>query len=318
MLHQNNFNYAHFPELVDLAVIGTGLGVIRANVALVNNKGSYWDTTHWLAMPKPFLGAQSLAYAMAIAAWCRDEQDPQWSNDLPAEIKGPMKKSLRHLHKTDDSFFQPKASADNSLSRTQDDWWKLASSKSSSTQIVALHQLQVEGQLAEPQQNLVVDRLRSNDRAILLHAIGAVEKMLDVNEPVVDELRLLAEHRDNEVRAKSMCALTRLAQLDEATTRLAANMLDSKTRFVTYAGIVALASKESIPDSVMPAIDRGFVRSLQNCDYEFAGLYAAAYQHWTEDPGVYFQTLLEHDSPEFLEMATEALQNAREQLVALE
>ena len=111
MLHQNNFSYAHFPELVDLAVIGTGLGTVRANVALVNNKGSYWDTTHWLAMPKPFLGAQSLAYAMAIVAWCRDEHDPQWSSNLPAEIKGPMKKSLKYLNKTNDSFFQPKASA---------------------------------------------------------------------------------------------------------------------------------------------------------------------------------------------------------------
>ena len=318
MLHQNNFSYAHFPELVDLAVIGTGLGLVRANVALVNNKGSYWDTTHWLAMPKPFLGAQSFAYAMAIAAWSRSEQDPQWSNDLPAEIKAPMKKSLKYLSKTDDSFFQPETAAKQTLSQSQDDWWKLAGSKSSSTQVIALHQLQIEGPLGGSQENLLVDQLRSNNRAILLHSIRAVEQMQDINEPIVDELRLLAEHRDNEVRAKAMCALTRLAQLDEATTRLAANMLDSKTRFVTYAGILALASKESVSSSTMPFIDRGFLQSLQNCDYEFMGLYAAAYQHWTDDPKAHFETLLANDSPEFLEMASEALDNVRAQLVALD
>ena len=261
MLHQNNFSYAHFPELVDLAVIGTGLGLVRANVALVNNKGSYWDTTHWLAMPKPFLGAQSFAYAMAIAAWSRGEQDPQWSNDLPAEIKAPMKKSLKYLNKTNDSFFQPETAADQTLSQSQDDWWKLARSKSSSTQVVALHQLQIEGPLDGSQQNLLVDQLRSNNRAILLHSIGAVEQMQEINEPIVDELRLLAEHRDNEVRAKAMCALTRLAQLDEATTRLAANMLDSKTRFVTYAGILA-SGIERIRFVLDHAVDRSWLPAI--------------------------------------------------------
>ena len=141
--------------------------------------------------------------------------------------------------------------------------------------------------------------------------------MKDVNQPVVDELRLLVEHRDNEVRAKAMCSLTKLAQLDEATMRLAANMLDSKVRFVTFAGILALASKESIPNTIMPAIDRGFVQSLQNCDYEFVGLYAA-YQRWTDDPKAHFEALLEHDSPEFLEMATDVLQSVQESLIALE
>lgn len=318
MLHQNSFNYAHFPELVDVAVIGTGLGMLRSNIPLVNNKGTYWDTTQWLAVPKPFLGAQALAYAAAITAWARDENDPQWSNELPAEVKGPMKKSLKYLSKTNDSFFQPKTVSTQVLSQTQDDWWKLADSKSSSTQVVALSQLQIEGSITAQHENLLVDQLRSSNRAILLHAIGAVEQMQDVNEPIVDELRLLAEHRDNEVRAKAMCSLTKLAQLDEPTTRLAANMLDSKTRFVTFAGIVALASKDSISNTIMPLIDRGFIQSLRSCDYEFAGLYAAAYQNWTDDPKAHFEALLQHDSPEFLEMALEALENVREQLIALE
>ena len=318
MLHQSDFNYAHLPELVDLAVIGTGLGMIRANVPLVNNKGTYWDTTQWLAVPKPFLDAQSFAYATAIAAWSRDDKDPAWANDLPAEVKGPMKKSLKYLNKTNDSFFQPKSATTEVLNQPEADWWKLAESKSLSTKVVAMNRLQLEGPVTQTQENLLLDQLRSNNRAVLLHTIGAVDQMKDVNHPVVDELRLLAEHRDNEVRAKAMCSLTKLAQLDEATMRLAANMLDSKVRFVNFAGISALASKESIPGTIMPAIDRGFVQSLQNCDYEFVGLYAAAYQRWTDDPKAHFEALLEHDSPEFLEMATDVLQSVQESLIALE
>ena len=318
MLHQNEFNYAHFPELVDLAVIGTGLGMLRANVPLVNNKGSYWDTTQWLAVPKPFLDAQAFAYAEAIAAWSRNEKDPVWSNDLPAEIKGPMKKSLKYLSKTNDGFFQPKQAATEVLNQPQDDWWTLVEGKSMSTKVVAMNRLQMEGSLTQQQENLLLDLLRSNNRALLLQTIGATERMTGVTEAIVDELRLLVEHQDNEVRAKAMFALTKLAKLDEGTMRLAAKMLDSKVRFVTFAGIVALASKESIPATIMPAIDRGFVQSLQNCDYEFMGLYAAAYQNWVDDPQAHFKALLEQDSPEFLEMAQEALQNAQEQLIALE
>ena len=318
MLHQNEFNYAHFPELVDLAVIGTGLGMLRANVPLVKNKGSYWDTTQWLAVPKPFLDAQAFAYAKAIASWSRKEKDPVWSNDLPAEIKGPMKKSLKFLNKTNDGFFQPKQAATEVLNQPQDDWWTLVEGKSMSTKVVAMNRLQMEGSLTQQQENLLLDLLRSNNRALLLQTIGATERMTGVTEAIVDELRLLVEHQDNEVRAKAMFALTKLAKLDEGTMRLAAKMLDSKVRFVTFAGIVALASKESIPATIMPAIDRGFVQSLQNCDYEFMGLYAAAYQNWVDDPQAHFTALLEHDSPEFLEMAQEALQNAQEKLIALE
>jgi len=318
MLHQRGFNYAHFPELVDLAVIGTGLGILRSNIPLVNNKGSYWDTTRWLDVPKPFLDSQAFAYATAIAAWARDENAPAWLDDLPAEVKAPMKKSLKYLHKTNDGFFQPKTADKQVLSQNSDAWWKLAESKSKSTRIVAMNQFQLDGALTDQQESLLIDQLRSDNRALLLHTIGAAEQLQDVGEPIVDELRLLAEHRDNEVRAKAMFALTKLAQLDDATTRLAANMLDSKVRFVTFAGIVALASKDSVSSTIMPAIDRGFVQSLQSCDYEFMGLYAAAYPNWVDDPKAHFEALLQQDSPEFLEMALEALQTAQEQLVALE
>ena len=40
MLYQSTFSQPHFPELVELAVIGTGLGVLRSNLMFVKKVAS--------------------------------------------------------------------------------------------------------------------------------------------------------------------------------------------------------------------------------------------------------------------------------------
>ena len=317
LLHQTKFNYAHFPELVDLAVIGTGLGALRSNLPLVNSEGSYWDTTQWEVTPRKFLGTSPLAYASAVAAWIRGDKDPLWANDLQAEIKAPMKKSLKYLHKTNDSFFQPAAATPPALSQSQEHWWQLAATGKPSSQVIALRQLELDGTSTEQQQTFLVDNLRTNDTTILLHTIDAMDRIKETSKPTVDELLLLVEHRDDVVRAKACWTLTKLDELDEPTLHLAAKMLDNKVRFIVFTGINALASLDTVPDQLMPAVDRGFLRALQNCDFEFVSLFVAAYQRWHDDPKAHFESMLADDSPEYLELALEALQNVREQLIAL-
>ena len=130
MLYQSTFNQPHFPELVELAVVGTGLGVLRSNLVLVKKVSGFWDSTHWHMAPPPFLNVQSLAYANALAAWSRDEAAPDWMNDLNSEVKRPMKRSLKYLFKTGDSFFNPQQ-GQHRLSSPDDQWWKLMQHSSS-------------------------------------------------------------------------------------------------------------------------------------------------------------------------------------------
>ena len=114
-----------------------------------------------------------------------------------------------------------------------------------------------------------------------------------------------------------MCALTYLKQLDEPTLKTAGEMLGSKMKHVIYAGLTALSSLGSVSDHLIPAINRSFIRSLQVCDYEFVNLFAAAFTKWLDNPKEHVENLLAEDSPEYMEIAMEAIDNVGEQLVGL-
>ena len=167
------------------------------------------------------------------------------------------------------------------------------------------------------QLSALLDKLRSDNPAVLLNAINTAGSMKKASVAVVDELNLLLENRNDQIRAKAMFALARLAAVDEGAIKFAIKMLESHAKFVIYAGLLGLSSISDVPSSVFPAANRAFIRSLQICDYEFIGLFVAAFQQWVDDPELYLKNLLQEDSPEYFEIAMEALASARERLVEL-
>lgn len=317
MLHQSQYSYAHFDEFVDLAVIVSGLGVLQSNIDFVTKQGTFWDPTQWRLIPRPFLDTQGVAWANALAAWLRQENDPQWGEDLEAEIRRPMTKSLKYLFKTDDSFLSAKQ-GQNLIGQSQSQWLKMAASKSVSTQIVAVRHLQKDDDAVSSElQKTLVEKLRSTHHGVMINAVSASEQIVDVGDTAIEELQFLTKHREHVVRAKAMCALTRLEQLDEATIETAGDMLGSKMKHEIFAGLMALSSLGSVSDHLVPAINRAFIRSLQVCDYEFVGLFAAAFTRWLDDPREHVEQLLATDSPEYMEIAIEALENVGDQLAGL-
>ena len=315
-LYQKDFAYAHFPEIVDLAAVMTGLGILHSQIPLVSKTPPFWDSTLWTTFPRSFLDAQGVAYAMANVAWCRNDSSPIWANQLPKEIRRPMLKSIKHLFKVGDTFFHPHAPV-SSLDHSQSEWLQQASDPAISRQIIALRHLQFHDHADSPQLQVIVDKLRSTERSVLLHAIAAAERIKTKNEDVVDELRMLLNHRDNEVRAKAICTLARFAALDETSIDVAARMLDDPQRFLAFSGLVALTSIDQLPDRVMPAVDRGLIRSLQTCDYDLVGMFSAGFHHWLDDPESHYRKLLQEENREYLDVALEVLESAQQELVSL-
>jgi len=305
LLFQKKFAYAHFPEIVDLAVIGTGLGTLQSCFSFVKQSSSFWDSTFWDAFPRPFLDTNALAYANSIAAWFRGDFDPDWANGLPAEIKRPMKKSLKYLFKTEDSFFHPATAASQLLGQPQAKWIELANQSSVSKQVIAVR-------------NLVSDdKLRSPERVVVLNSISAVTALKFNGPKVVDELKLLAENRDDVTRAKAIMALTHLDQLDEMIIGLAAKMVSDHTKFVSFAGVFAISSLETVHEPILRAAEGGMLRALQSCDYEFIGIYAGALTRWLKDPRSHVENLLQDDEPGYLKIMLDALDNVQEKAVPL-
>ncbi len=317
LLHQQKFGFAHSPEVVDLAVIITGLGTLNSSFSFVKQVGSFWDSTYWDASPRPFLDSRASAYANAIAAWIRDERDPVWARGLSTDLKRPMAKSLKYLFKTDDSFFRHPPTRQHLLQQPQRFWLEMASQSAASSQVIAIRQLRFDEPLREQQEKLLLEKLKAPARSPLLHAISAIESLQLDDESIIEELAALVDNRDNEISAKSMIAISKLGKLDEQLVNKAARMVDSQAKHVVFAGVFALCALESVPEHVLRAAERGFLRALQSCDYEFVGLFAAAFNRWLADPASHFVELMQDDDPEYLEIVLEALQNVREQSVAL-
>lgn len=317
LLHVHGYGYAHFPEFVDMATIAMGLGQLQSNMDFVKSTGTFWDSSQWRIIPRPFLDSQSVAYLNAVAAWSRSEKAPAWAEELNIEIRKPTTKSLKFLHQTGDCFFQPKAADQNLLQQSQADWIKTAGDASVSRQIIAVRQLHPDETMLAKQQHVLAEKLRSTNQAVLVNAISACEQIKDVGQTAIEELCFLTQHRDNEIRAKAMCALSRLGELNDATIATAGEMLGSKTKYVVYAGLTALSSLDSVSEQLIPPINRSFMRALQVCDYEFVGLFAAAYTKWLDDPKGYVENLLRDDGPEYMEIAMEAIDNVGQQLMDL-
>ncbi|MFK8112537.1 MAG: hypothetical protein AB8B91_10055 [Rubripirellula sp.] len=318
LLSNSGFQFFHYPELVDIAVVASGLGVLRSQLSFVQKGGSHWDPTQWEAAPRPFLNIQPLAYTNALTAWVRGDSNPIWAKELEGELRRPMLKSLKFLTKTNDSFFQRSTADERLLVQSQSSWWDLASSPLASQQVVALRHLNSAEDLTDDRLALLLKKLQVNDRAIVLHAIAAVERLSCTDDKIIAELRGLVNDHNEEVRSKSMCALALLERLDDISVDIAADMLDSSVKHNVFAGLYAFCSLDSVPEHALPAIDRGFQRALKACDYEFIGLYAAGYRRWLADPTAYVTEMLEQNSPEYLQVAREAITGAPQELVTLE
>jgi len=203
-------------------------------------------------------------------------------------------------------------------------WLQLASSKLESSQIVGLRHCVIDSDtdgaaaLQSQWSELLVDKFRSNSTDVVLHAIAAVERGRIDSQQIADELVVLAENRDDAIKAKAMLALRRMGKLDSTALELAARMLDSREKFVMFAGLYALSSSKEVSDQAMPLLDRAFARALANCDQEFVNLFATGYSSWLEDPAAHFHSLFAEHSPEYLEIALEALKGVGEQLVSLD
>jgi hypothetical protein len=92
--------------LTDLTVVFHGLGIFLANVP----RAWVSDFTHWpgTKVKKPeYMTYPMYGYALAHAAWFRNERKPHWMKHLRLNARSAFKQGLRYLWETRDSRFRP-------------------------------------------------------------------------------------------------------------------------------------------------------------------------------------------------------------------
>lgn len=92
--------------LTDLTVVFHGLGVFLANAP------SAWEShfTQWPgtdARRPEYMTQPMFGYALAHAAWFRNQRKPAWARHLRLDARASFKQGLRYLWETGDSLFKP-------------------------------------------------------------------------------------------------------------------------------------------------------------------------------------------------------------------
>ena len=287
-------------EFLDAAVVLCGIGGPRAEVELISDAGSYWDSTRWDASPANFLDHESLAYAHSLAIWCRGGD----ADLLPTSMR-TAKGSLKYLNKTNDSFFQKDLVVDDQLA--VDTFVKLAADGNESSRICAMKCFQSTEAPMEQQDAAILENLRHRSDDVIAHSVSAAQLTQTTSTNVIEELKFLTDNPDDRLRSKAVQAVTLLGQLDDYVADNAAKMLGSSTNYVTYSGLLALAKLDRVSDDVLKLADRGFERALHSCNYQFIELFAGAYNRWLDDPRTHLYKLWDERSPEYYQMAVEAL-----------
>jgi hypothetical protein len=108
LLGERRASYDEFDNelLTDLTVVFYGLGIFLANVPRA------WQSlfTAWpdADVRKPeYMTQPMFGYALAHAAWFRNEQKPAWAKHLRIDARSSFKQGLRYLLQTGDSKFKP-------------------------------------------------------------------------------------------------------------------------------------------------------------------------------------------------------------------
>jgi tetratricopeptide (TPR) repeat protein len=91
--------------LTDLLTVFLGFGVFSANSVIREEYWSLGQWSGWNMARQGYLSFPMYAYALALFAWNRGEDNPAWADYLRPDVRAPFRKAMRYLCETHDSRF---------------------------------------------------------------------------------------------------------------------------------------------------------------------------------------------------------------------
>ena len=91
-------------HLTDLTTIIFGLGIFNANSAFQTKSG--YDSWGWSKLG--YLTQMQWGYALALFAYIREEENPDWIEFLARNVKADFKQSAKFILNNPDKIFKPK------------------------------------------------------------------------------------------------------------------------------------------------------------------------------------------------------------------
>ncbi len=96
-------DYEDHESLTDLTTVFFGMGIFTANSAFVFQQWTDTYSQGWQAATHGYLSEEMFGYALALFAFLRGEEKPEWTKYLETNVRSYCKSSLKYLAKTENT-----------------------------------------------------------------------------------------------------------------------------------------------------------------------------------------------------------------------
>lgn len=222
------------------------------------------------------------AYSLALYAWYRREDRPEWASFLRPDAAEPFAKGLNYLRQTADSAFHPDAREETKYRAVQaiaDD----LRARNPSTRIVALIQASERSDIAAVQAE-IEECLSHKDPYVRTQALRTIERFENVSPTTAEKIALALNDSSIDVRCSALEACRRHVKPDSEVVTAIGSILNERERRTSYSAIQTLKVFGSNSQEVLPDVLRSFKRAIVDCDWEFAECLADAIEEIANNP----------------------------------
>jgi len=270
--------------VTDLLPVFLGLGLFAANATLREKTERQGHYSWWTIRRRGYLNSCMIGYALALFAWARGEDRPEWARYLRLDAAQTFAAGLRYLQATEESVFDSGGSAGRPTAWHE--LLELIEAGSPSARIAGLWELARRprdsredlGQAVPLVRELLVDRTP----AMRVEAARALASLGPAAEPVLDDLIQLLDDSDDEVRVAAAFALGQLGMQPETVVPSLAEALDD--REVVRTAAVAMAAYGASARSAVPQMASALLRALAESEYTAVDCLVHAIEATAADP----------------------------------
>jgi hypothetical protein len=264
--------------ITDLVPVVRGLGIFPANATLSEQTRGSPLVSWWSMSRSGYLPSRMFGYALAVFAWMRGEERPEWALHLRGDARGVMHRGLKFLQKTGDCRSQPPGSRDRSHPARLVDRLSSAIPGVFLTAVWELRRPSVP-QLSGEEWNALVAGLDRRDPILVCETALAIAALERADSNVVERCLKLLPRAWGNSGLQSALARALGPQRDglDAVIDQLASLLENESPRVVQA---ALASLTTIGPAAEPVVLQPMLRALRqglvSCNNELLAQAAGA------------------------------------------
>lgn len=213
--------------MTDLTTVVFGLGIFVANATVSEKHERVGRSSWWTIGKQGYLPSRATAYAMALHAWLRGEQRPDWGRYMRPDAAEVFQAGLRYLVQTEDSLVRPDNLNRLDTNPSLDRLCRRLGEGTASERVAALWQIAERDVEASAAAAAVARCLNDRRPGVCAEAARTLAELGPAAVDAVPELVDMLGHSDEEVRTAAVYALGKLhSQPELVVTELAERLSD--------------------------------------------------------------------------------------------